>query len=64
MTEETKKRCTCCGLFKTLDQFHKYAGKTARSVDGHRAKCKKCRNKYENERYHTLVKKGANGELL
>lgn len=61
MTEETKKRCTGCGLFKTLDQFHKYTGKTARSADGYRAKCKKCRNKYENELYHALAKRKERG---
>lgn len=52
MTEETKKRCNSCGLHKPLSEFHKYVGKTARSVDGHRAECKKCRNRKQLERYY------------
>lgn len=52
MNEEIKKRCNACGLHKPLSDFHKYVGKTARSVDGHRAECKKCRNRKQLERYY------------
>jgi hypothetical protein len=52
MNDEEKKRCSSCGLHKPLSEFHRYVGKTARSKDGHRAKCKKCRNAYENKLYH------------
>lgn len=44
------KRCTNCGRVKPLEEFHKYTGRTARSPDGRRAECKKCRNAKERER--------------
>ncbi len=44
MTEEKKKRCSNCGLHKPLSEFHAYTGRTARSKDGYRNECKKCRN--------------------
>jgi hypothetical protein len=44
------KTCVTCGKEKPLEEFHKYTGRTARSPDGHRAECKKCRNGKERER--------------
>ena len=44
MSEEIKKRCSSCGLHKPLSEFHTYTGATARSKDGYRSECKKCRN--------------------
>lgn len=60
MSEENKKRCSNCGLHKPLDEFHVYVGKTARSKDGYRTECKKCRNKKRLEYYHR-TKGGDNG---
>lgn len=60
MTEEQKKRCSNCGLHKPLSDFHAYTGATARSKDGYRNECKKCRNAKRLE-YYYRTKGGDNG---
>ena len=41
------KRCSKCGTPKSLEEFHRDAGK----ADGHRSQCKDCKCAYDRERH-------------
>lgn len=58
--EEATKKCTKCGMVKTLSAF----GAKKTNADGYHTICKSCINEYQNARYKRVKTKESGHHLI